>query len=444
MSAENEIIEYKESLTQLKKAVISICAILNKHKKGKIIFGIKNNDSVVGITIGKDTLRTVSKTISDYIEPKIYPKIFEEVINNKKCVSIEFSGFQVPYFAYGRAYIKIADEDKVMTSKELEKYILLKNKDKLFWDKSICKNTKLNAISSEKLKIYTFLANIKYISKINTLKNLDLVNCENKLTNASIILFSKNPNKFFNLLNLRCITFLENSVDSKIIDMTDFNGDLLELIKSAENYIIQHTNVSMILKGLVRKDIYEINKDAFREAIINAFCHRDYSIPQEINIYIFKDRVEIRNPGNLYDNISLEDILTKKISKRRNPLIADILQRIHFVEKWGTGISKIQKLESKTKFEVFSNFFSVVFPRKVGTINEPLNEGLNEGVNKGVNLLLQTITENPGLRTNRYSEILKTSPKNIERWIKKLKSQNLVEFKGSSKTGGYFIKKERL
>ena len=74
---ESETLEFKKSTSELKEAVISIGAILNKHQKGKLYFGIKNDGTVIGHGIGKKTLRDISKTISDHIEPKIFPKINE-------------------------------------------------------------------------------------------------------------------------------------------------------------------------------------------------------------------------------------------------------------------------------------------------------------------------------------------------------------------------------
>ena len=129
------------------------------------------------------------------------------------------------------------------------------------------------------LKSYVKDAGLKYTSKKDVLEKLELLR-DGKLTNASIVLFGKEPSKYFRLLNLRCATFLGEDKASTPLDMTDFNGDLFELINKAEHYILQHINVGMRLEGLRRVDIPEINKDAFREAIINAFCHRDYSIPQ--------------------------------------------------------------------------------------------------------------------------------------------------------------------
>jgi predicted HTH transcriptional regulator len=76
-----------------------------------------------------------------------------------------------------------------------------------------------------------------------------------------------------------------------------------------------------------------------REAVINAFCHRDYYEYDSVNIAIFKDRLEIRNPGGLFGGLTIEQIKSEMVSRRRNEIIAELFHRIHFVEKWGRGIS---------------------------------------------------------------------------------------------------------
>jgi len=80
-----------------------------------------------------------------------------------------------------------------------------------------------------------------------------------------------------------------------------------------------------------------------REAIINAFCHRDYRDPEEVRIAIFPDRVEVRNPGTLMEGLLLKTLKSGKVSRRRNPLIADLLRRIHLIEAWGRGIALIME-----------------------------------------------------------------------------------------------------
>lgn len=96
--------------------------------------------------------------------------------------------------------------------------------------------------------------------------------------------------------------------------MKDFYGDVFTLIRKAEEYILEHINIGMRLEGLLRVDVPEIDKDAFREAVINAFCHRDYREYDSVNIAIFKDRMEIRSPGLLYGGLTISDIRSKMLA----------------------------------------------------------------------------------------------------------------------------------
>lgn len=96
---ESETLELKKSTSELKEAVISIVAMLNKHQRGTIYFGIKDDGIVLGQTVGVKTLRDVSKTISDHVEPKIFPEIIHEVIDYKDCIKVEVYGTNVPYYA---------------------------------------------------------------------------------------------------------------------------------------------------------------------------------------------------------------------------------------------------------------------------------------------------------------------------------------------------------
>jgi ATP-dependent DNA helicase RecG len=99
-----------------------------------------------------------------------------------------------------------------------------------------------------------------------------------------------------------------------------------------------------------------------REAIINAFCHRDYRDPDYIQIAIYKDRVEIRSPGGLLEGLTIEELKKGNIS-RRNPLIAELLRRVHLVESWGRGVPLIMEQEPGVEFREIAKLFITSFPR---------------------------------------------------------------------------------
>src|SRR3989338_121627 len=170
---ESETIDLKKSTSELKEGIISIAAILNKHKQGKLYFGVKNDGAVIGQDVSEKTLREISKAISDFIEPKIYPEITKEIIHGKNCVNVTFFGDSIPYFAYGRAYMRVADEDRSMSAKEMEKMILAKNKEHLRWDNQICKNATIDDIDNAAVKRFLAFAKKENRIKISDRNNVD-------------------------------------------------------------------------------------------------------------------------------------------------------------------------------------------------------------------------------------------------------------------------------
>ncbi|MBM3303359.1 MAG: ATP-binding protein, partial [Deltaproteobacteria bacterium] len=98
---ESETTESKKSLAELSEGLVSIAAILNKHGRGELWFGIRNDGSPVGMDVTETTLRKVSQAIAAHIEPKIYPEIEAVTLEGKHCIRIYFSGSEAPYYAHG-------------------------------------------------------------------------------------------------------------------------------------------------------------------------------------------------------------------------------------------------------------------------------------------------------------------------------------------------------
>ena len=114
---ECETIEFKKSLSELKEGLVSIAAILNKHGAGELWFGIRNDGVCVGLDATAKTLRDVSQAISAHIEPKIFPHVTLESRDGKNCVKVAFAGKDAPYFAHGRAFMRVADEDRQLSAR---------------------------------------------------------------------------------------------------------------------------------------------------------------------------------------------------------------------------------------------------------------------------------------------------------------------------------------
>jgi len=131
---ESETIEFKKSLAELGEGLNSLAAILNKHGAGELWFGIKNDSTPVGMEVTETTLRKVSQAIAAHIEPKIFPEVSKVLLSGKACIRVGFSGTEKPYYSHGRAYIRVADEDRQLSAKEIETIILRKNRSHRGWD----------------------------------------------------------------------------------------------------------------------------------------------------------------------------------------------------------------------------------------------------------------------------------------------------------------------
>jgi len=437
---ENETIEFKKSLGELKEGLISIAAMLNKHGTGELWFGIRNNGRAVGLQAGEKTLRDLSQSIGAHIEPKIFPRVTIENVEGKTCIRVAFSGKDAPYFANGRAYMRVADEDRQLTARELENLIIAKNRDLHRWDSEICSAT-ISDLDENKLRRFVERAGLKWDSPLNVLEKLDLIK-EGRLVNAAPLFFAQSPP-----MQLRCAVF-GGTTSAIIIDRHDFDGDILELIEEAQKYILKNIHIGMRLNGLYREDVPEIPVEAMREAIINAFCHRDYRDPDFVHMAVFRDRVEIRNPGGLFGGLTIEDILKGNISKRRNPLVAELLRRIHMVEAWGRGMPLILKNAPDVKFREVAQIFIASFDRpsfkEADDHASPETEGKTTGKTTGkakgkAEALLNFLTTHPSATIPEMAAEVNLTENGVNYHLRKLKETKRLKRIGGRKEGHWQV-----
>jgi ATP-dependent DNA helicase RecG len=424
--------------------LISISAILNKHGAGELWFGVGPNGRPTCLVVNDKTLRDISQSVAAHIEPRIYPQITAEKLNGKTCIKIAFSGKERPYFAYGRAYMRVADEDRHLTAKELENLILARNREALRWDNQPCK-TSVKDLSERKIRAFVKRAGLLWDKASNVLDKLGLMQ-DGQLLNAAPLFFAKVPT-----LQLRCAVFASTDTVT-IIDRHDFTGDILELIEEAQKYILKNIHIGMRLDGLYRVDVPEISVAAMREAIINAFCHRDYHDPDHVQIAIFKDRVEIRNPGKLYGTLTIEKIRKGNVSQRRNPLIAELLRRIQMVETWGRGMRLILAEEPTVQFSEVAQLFIASFgrpsfkksekhashdgPVDVKKITE-ISSGKSSG--KTANRIIGLLSNNPRMTIPDLANIIGITTRAVEKQILRLRQQGYLRRVGPAKGGHWEV-----
>ena len=187
---------------------------------------------------------------------------------------------------------------------------------------------------------------------------------------------------------------------------------------------------------------YELPPAAVTEAIVNAVAHRDYTSNGSIQVMLFKDRLEIWNPGSLPYGLTTAKLRKPHSSIPANPLLAEPMYLAGFIERMGTGTGDIIRLCDEAGLKKAPEFlqeeiFKTILWRK--NTDDIVEVGVSGGVSGGVNNILVLIENNPGINVSSIKSLLNIPQRTIERWINQLKKDNKIEFKGAPKTGGYFV-----
>lgn len=367
LGIETETLEFKKSTGELKEAIQSICAILNKHQHGELYFGVRPDGTPVGQIVTEESLREVSQKIKNFIDPPIYPSINKVTFEGKECIRVEFEGNQVPYFAYGIARIRVADEDLVMSPEQITELLLKSGREGNRWE-SLISNKSIEDVDEELLRKYTTHAHevgriaISYTDKKTVLNQLELIEGDT-LLNAGKALFSDDI-----VQDVQMAIFATNE-RLTFNDIQRHHGPVLKLVDIAENYIRSNIHWRVEFTGeLQRTEIPEIPVDAIREALLNSFCHKDYASGQSNEVAIYKDRVEIYNPGAFPEGYDPQDFIDKAERPiRRNPKITRILYYSKDIESFGTGLKRIadacETANVRYEFRKMKSGFVVCFYR---------------------------------------------------------------------------------
>ena len=364
---ESENVEFKKSTAELKEAVISMCAILNKHGQGELYFGIKNNGEIIGQDVTDQTLRKVSQAISSHLEPKIFPTIQKMILSGKEIVKIIFSGMDKPYLAHGRPYMRVADEDRQLSAKELRKMILASEAYHSRWDFDLC-DLPIETIQHETLETFFQRANAAGRMPVTAngiegiLEKLHLVS-HKRLSFAAKYLFTTAHS-----MELQAAVFAGQD-KLTFLDIKKYRLPLLDLLEVAESYVKERINWHVDFVDFKRLEVPEIPLKALREALVNSLIHRNFNDPKGNEIAIYKNRIEIYNPGTFPEGLTPEDYIKSNArSHLRNPLIAEVFYLTRDVEKWGSGLKRIHdECQSKgieVRFDVVSTGFVTTFFRR--------------------------------------------------------------------------------
>lgn len=220
-------------------------------------------------------------------------------------------------------------------------------------------------------------------------------------------------------------------------DKQNFIGSIIRQIDDILSYSrLVNTNPAIITGEAKRQGRASYPEEAIREAVINAFAHRDYSLPADIRIEFFDDRLEIHSPGPIFGGLSIEDIMDGS-NARRNPTIVHVLDKIDYMENFGSGIRRIYSLYSnfkkKPKITATENSFKITLYNR----NYLLNKGK---INEDMLLIIEYLSSvQSAPRKEIQEQINLTKGKTID-LLNELILENIVIKKGESVSTVYLLK----
>jgi ATP-dependent DNA helicase RecG len=230
-----------------------------------------------------------------------------------------------------------------------------------------------------------------------------------------------------------------------------FTGNLIFIAKDLDTFV---KNVIIderpeLVSVLREESVRNYPHWAIREFLMNALMHRSYEINAPIKFYQYSDSLQIVNPGGLYGNARPENF--PNVSDYRNLVIAEAMKVMGYVNRFNRGIATAQanllsngNLEAEFDINTIGIFEVRMKEKKLHSFTPPIG-GVSGGVNGGVidltqeEEILKILSIHKGIRTPQLCELTGFSKRTIERFLNQLKKKNLILFKGSSKTGGYFI-----
>lgn len=437
---EHQTIEYKQ--TWQDQYLKWICGYANAYG-GTLYIGLDDEGMIKGIHNSKKLLEDLPNKITSTMG------IIADV-NLRSSKELEYIEIIVEKYPsmisyQGKYYYRTGSVMREINGKELDDK-LLKAQGKT-WDSIPLPNIDITDLKKDAIKLFKKKAIERgRLSKdeVNVpeqilLENLHLIDDEGKVLRAAVLAFYHDPEKWVTGAYVK-IGFFGKS-DSDLLFQDEVHGPLIEQVdKVMELVYTKYLKALITYHGIQRTEHFLSHPDAFREILLNAIVHKDYSGCVPIQISVYEDKLYLWNYGHMPSNLSsTEKLFMKHSSKPYNPKLADIFFKSGMIEAWGRGFDKIREScrmydAPLPEYEISedgimvlckasANYLNLLLPREQN-VKEKQNLVNLPAIQKNVFLAIET---NPGLNVPLLSSITGLKATSVENAIKGLRKKNLIQ-----------------
>lgn len=347
-----------------------VCGFANA-QGGVLSVGVDDEGRIIGVENAKKLLEDIPNKISATMGLIVDVNLKKE--NGKEYLDIHIPVSSVPVAYHGKYYYRSGATLQELSGIALQDFLM--KKMGLTWEAQVVETATLDDIDPEAVKYFVnkgivakrLPSNAKSDSIDLVMRNRMLIDHQGRLTLAALLLFGKEPQRYCLTSGIKIGMFGAGYAD--LVSQDYVSGNLIQMADKVMEILDNKYLIRPIhYEGMQRIEPLEIPMEGLREILYNAIVHKDYRGP-EITIRVSKERIRITNEGPLPDGFTIETLLKKHESKRRNELIAQTFYYAGFIEAWGRGFEKIRESFGRENlkmpsFEENGRFFTVEIIRE--------------------------------------------------------------------------------
>ena len=439
---ESETVELKSVVVDdIKKEIIAFA----NSDGGKLYIGVRDDGEVAGLDDPDGTALQVSNMVRDSIKPDITMFLHYQTIeeDGKKIIEISVQrGTNRPYYIAKKGmrpegvYVRQGYSSVPATDTAIR--CMIKETDGDRFETMRCLDQELTFEDTK--KEFQFHEIELGPQQMRTLK---LVENDGLYSNLALLLSDQNPHTIK-------VAVFQGTKQMIFKDRREFGGSLMKQMNEVYEYIDFRNQIRATIEKLSRIDVRDYPVIAVREALLNLLVHRDYSFSASALISIYDDRIEFVSIGGLMPGIDLEDIMAG-ISVCRNQNLANVFYRLHLIEAYGTGLTKIMEAYEETSekpvISTTKNSFKITLPNvnakyETRAVPAPSENSLSTPVPKIDNneqRVLSYVREHGAITRPEAEKLLDTSASTASRLIKKMVKAGLLLPHGKARSTRYTL-----
>jgi ATP-dependent DNA helicase RecG len=434
--AEQQNIEYKQSWHD--DYLKWICGFANANG-GTIFIGKNDNGKVVDVRQYKKLMDDIPNKIRNSMGISAEVNLHEE--KELRFIEIIIPPYSVPISLRGRYYYRSGSTKQELTGTSLNEFLMKKSGKT--WDDVLEPRANFNDIDKKAISIFLKACNnAGRLPESDGLTTSELFEklrlTENgKLKRAAIILFGKDPGKFYPNMFVKIGRFGKDDADLKFQEIIE--GNLIHMLHE----ILNQLNRKFLIKAIEFEGIYRIEKGeypvpAIREMLLNSLVHRSY-MGAPIQIRVYDTKITIWNEGTLPDGLTLDALKRSHSSRPRNPIIADVCFKGGYIDSWGRGTVKIfdtckQAALPLPEMIEIDGGFSITLYKETISPEKHSETILNKRQKKAVSFL----KKKEKITNKEYQEMNNTTERTATRDLLDLVEKGVIKSSGIKGAGAYY------